>query len=268
MVKGFYNLTSGMLTQRRNLDVISSNMANVSTPGFRGDRLISSTFREEMMSRTGNTDKSNPAELADVTMARIPRETVTDFTTGNLRETGKTLDLAISGEGFFRVDLNGQVMYTRAGSSMNLNNEGYLCMQNGGLLLGKNGPIRVFDPQAGQTDKDGNVITPTFHAENIRVNAFGGVFDSNGNYIDQIDLVTVMDPAQLVKEGVYFTGGGEPLPADGAILQGVLEESNVDAISSMLSMIESERHLQSAAQVLKMYDQMLAKATTEIGRIN
>lgn len=268
MVKGFYNLASGMLTQRRNLDVISSNMANVSTPGFRGDRLVSSTFGEEMMARTGNTDKSSPANLADVTMARIPRETITDFSTGNLRDTGKKLDLAIEGEGFFRIDLNGQIMYTRAGSSMNVNNDGYLCMQNGGLLLGKNGPIRIFDPQAGQETKDGTIITPQFHAENITVNALGGVFDCNGNYIDQIDLVTVMDKSQLVKDGVYFTGGGEPLPANGAILQGVLEESNVDALQSMISMIESQRHLQSAAQTLKMYDQMLAKATTEIGKIN
>lgn len=268
MVKGFYNLASGMLTQRRNLDVISSNMANVTTPGFRGDQLISSTFGEEMMSRTGNTDKSSPVGLAEVTMARIPRETVTDFTQGNLRETGKKLDLAIEGEGFFQIQLDGQIMYTRAGSSLNLNNEGYMCMQNGGLLLGKNGPIRVFDPQAGQQTKDGTVITPQFHAENITVNAAGGVFDCNGNYIDQIALVTVMDKSQLVKDGVYFTGGGATLPANGAILQGVLEESNVDATRSMVSMIESERHLQSAAQVLKMYDQMLAKATTELGKIN
>lgn len=268
MVKGFYNLASGMLTQRRNLDVISSNMANASTPGFKGDRLVSSTFGEEMMSRTGNTDKSSPAQLADVTMARIPRETVTNYVQGNMRETGKKMDMAIQGEGFFQVNLNGQTRLTRAGASMNLNNEGYLCMQDGGLLMGKNGPIRVFDPQAGQMTKDGTLITPQFHAENITINAAGGVFDCNGEYIDQIDLVTVMDKSQLVKDGVYFTGGGATLPADGAILQGVLEESNVDALQSMTSMIESQRHLQSAAQVLKIYDQMLAKATTELGKIN
>lgn len=267
MVKGFYNLASGMLTQRRNLDVISSNMANVSTPGFKGDQLISSTFGEEMMSRTGNTDKSNPVGLADVTMARIPRETVTNYEQGNMRETGKNLDLAIQGDGFFQIQIDGQIRYTRAGS-FNLNNDGFICAQDGGLLMGANGPIQVFNPQAGEATKDGTIIDPIFQAENITVNAAGGVHDSNGNYIDQIALVTVMDTSQLVKDGVYFTGGGAALPANGAILQGTLEESNVDALQSMVSMIESERHLQSAAQVLKMYDQMLAKATTEIGRIN
>ena len=267
MVKGFYNLASGMLTQRRNLDVISSNMANVSTPGFRGDQLVSSTFGEEMMSRTGNTDKSSPAQLADVTMARIPRETVTDFTTGNLRQTGKNLDIAIRGEGFFQIERDGQILYTRAGSSLNLDNEGYICMQNGGRLLGKNGPIRAFDPQAGETQKDGTIITPQFAAENIHVNVLGGVYDCNGVYLDQIDLVAFVDESQLVKDGVYFTGG-QPVPVTGTVLQGVLEESNVNMTDEMLSMMESERHLQSAAQILKMYDQMLAKATTEIGRIN
>ncbi len=266
MVKGFYNLTSGMLTQRRNLDVISSNMANVSTAGFKADQLSSSTFRNELMSRTGNTDKSNPEGLADVTMARIPRETITDFTQGAFQPTDRKLDLAVSGDGFFQVQSNGGVRYTRSGS-FNLNNDGYICTQDGGLLLGANGPIQVFDPQAGELTKDG-VSMVQFSAENIQVDANGGVYDSNGNYLDRIQLVTVANTGQLVKEGAYFTGGGEALPVSGTIMQGYLEASNVDALKEMVSMIESQRHLQSAAQVLKMYDQMISKATTEIGKIN
>lgn len=60
MVKGFYNLTSGMLTQRRTLDVISTNMSNVSTIGYKADTLLSSTFDEALLSRTGNEDKAYP----------------------------------------------------------------------------------------------------------------------------------------------------------------------------------------------------------------
>ncbi len=266
MVKGFYNLTSGMLTQRRNLDVISSNIANVSTAGFKSDQLVSSTFREEMMARTGNTDKSNPEALADVSMARIPRETITNFEQGTFRQTGKKLDFAVSGEGFFQLQNDGGVRYTRSGS-FNLNNEGYLCSQDGDLLLGAEGPIRVFDPAGGEPTKDGDIGEILFNTENVMVDAMGNVYGVDGAYIDTIELVTFADPSQLVKQDAYFTGGGEAFPANGEILQGWLENSNVDALNEMVSMIESQRHLQSAAQILKMYDQMLAKATTDIGKI-
>ena len=117
--------------------------------------------------------------------------------------------------------------------------------------------------------KDGIVPLMKFASENISVNASGGVHDSEGNYLDQIALVTFPDLSQLDKgeSGVYFTGGGQPIPANGAILQGYLEESNVDELKEMVSMLESQRHLQSAAQVLKMYDKMIDRAVTEIGRI-
>ena len=266
MVKGLYNLTSGMLTQRRNLDVISSNMANVSTIGYKADQLSSSTFRNELMGRTGNTDKANAKALADVTMARIPRETITDFTQGLFRPTERKLDLAINGDGFFQVRNDEGVRYTRSGS-FNLNNEGYICVQDGSLLLGENGPIQVFHPQAGELTKDG-VSALELNMENIQVDANGVVYDKDGNFLDQIQLATVADPAQLVKEGEFFTGGGAVSYMDGAIIQGYLEDSNVDSLREMVSMIESQRHLQSAAQALKIYDQMIGKATTEIGKIN
>ena len=59
MFQGFYMATSGMLTQNRNLNVISNNMANVSTPGFRSDKYMATTFHEELMSRIGNKDKTS-----------------------------------------------------------------------------------------------------------------------------------------------------------------------------------------------------------------
>lgn len=63
MFQGFYNATSGVLTQNRNLNVISNNMANVSTPGFKSDKFMASTFREELMSRIGNKDKSTATPI-------------------------------------------------------------------------------------------------------------------------------------------------------------------------------------------------------------
>ena len=64
MYQGFYNLTSGMLTQSRNLNVISNNMVNIQTPGYKKDKMVSTTFQEEMLYRTGRRYKDNPEPIA------------------------------------------------------------------------------------------------------------------------------------------------------------------------------------------------------------
>lgn len=257
MVKGFYNLTSGMLTQRRTLDVISTNMSNVSTIGYKADTLLSSTFDEALLSRTGNEDKAHPEGLADTSMARIPRETVTNFDIGNLRPSYSPLDFAIISDGFFQVqNENGEVRYTRNGS-FNIDDRGYICTQDGDLVLGENGPIQVYYPDS----------ETQFNAEKVQVDQSGNVSDSDGNFVDKFAIVTFVDTTQLVKQDGYFTGGGEPLGIEATIQQRYLEASNVEPVKEMVKMIESERHLQSMAQVLKMYDQMIAKAATDIGRI-
>lgn len=257
MVKGFYNLTSGMLTQRRTLDVISTNMSNVSTIGYKADTLLSSTFDEALMSRTGNEDKAHPEGLGDTSMARIPRETVTNFDIGNLRPSNSPLDFAIITDGFFQVQSeNGEVRYTRNGS-FNIDERGYLCTQDGDLVLGENGPMQVYYPDS----------ETQLNAEQISVDQAGNVTDSEGNFVDKFAIVTFADTAQLVKQDGFFTGGGEALGIEATIRQRYLEASNVEPVKEMVRMIESERHLQSMAQVLKMYDQMISKAATDIGRI-
>lgn len=71
MFQGFYNLTSGMMVQSQKLDVISNNMANIKTPGYKSDTYLGRNFREEMMLRTGNVDKAEPRQLGVVSMAKV-----------------------------------------------------------------------------------------------------------------------------------------------------------------------------------------------------
>ena len=91
MFQGFYNLTSGILTQTRNQNVISNNMTNVSTPGYKSDKYMATTFREELMYRSGNIDKSNKTEIGTMAMVRASDETVTDFEPGAVEETNEIL---------------------------------------------------------------------------------------------------------------------------------------------------------------------------------
>lgn len=257
MVHGFYDLASGMLTEKRNLDVISSNMSNVVTKGFKADKLVSSTFREELMSRTGNMDKKNTQPIGNSTMARIPRETITDFSQGAFSETGNKLDFALEGDAFFRVRTpQGAERYTRNGS-FNMDNEGYICTQQGDRVMGKNGPIRADNPN------NGIMVS----GDALQVDNAGNIYTADGNYIDTFDLVTFDDKQALTKQDGFFVAGGQPRPANAGVRQGALEGSNVEPVKEMVAMMESQRHLQSASQVLKIYDQLMGKATNDIGRI-
>ena len=84
MYQGFYNLASGMLTQSRNLNVISNNMVNVQTSGYKRDKMVTSTFQEEMLYRTGTKQKGNPVPLAVTSKIKTASETHVDYEQGKM----------------------------------------------------------------------------------------------------------------------------------------------------------------------------------------
>ena len=79
MYQGFYNLASGMLTQSRNLNTISNNMVNIQTPGYKNETMVSSTFKEEMLYRTGQYSKENPTQLATVSKIKTAKQVYTNY---------------------------------------------------------------------------------------------------------------------------------------------------------------------------------------------
>ena len=103
MFKGFYNLTSGMLTQGKNLDVIANNMSNVATAGFKTDRYTFSTFQDVMWKRVGNMDRKY-TDLGNQSWITAPSKLYTDYEQGAIEETGQPLDFAIEGDGFFALE--------------------------------------------------------------------------------------------------------------------------------------------------------------------
>lgn len=250
MFQGFYNLTSGMLTQNRNLNVISNNMANVSTPGFRSDKYNASTFREELFSRTGNKNKSNPSALGNMAMMRGSVDTVTNYKAAGIEPTKSSLDFALTSKGFFCIQTGNGTVYTRNGS-FTLDDQGYLYLPTIGRVLGENGPIRL------GTDK-------------IRVDASGTIYSQDGNTrYGQLQIVDFQNyETQLNKTtGDVFTATGQAIPVNAQVVGSALESSNVDAIDQMAQMMSSQRALQSSAQVLKMYDQLMGKIVSQLGPV-
>lgn len=250
MFQGFYNLTSGVLSQNRNLNVISNNMANISTPGFKSDQFLASTFREELISRTGNKDKAHPYPLGTTSKIKAADETITDYTQGGYQPTRSTLDFALGSPGFFCIQTENGTVYTRNGS-FTLDDQGYLYLPTVGRVLGQNGPIYL------GTDKITADSTGTIYSE-----------DGNTRY-GQLLIVDFQNyDTQLVKTtGDVFVANGAAVPTQAQVVWKAVEGSNVDAVEQMTQMMSSQRALQSSAQVLKMYDELIGKMVSQISPV-
>lgn len=250
MFKGFYNLTSGMLTHQRNLNVVANNMVNASTAGYKTDTYTSSTFDEVLLSRVGNKLKNDPQVIGGWSYIRASSEMYTDFSQGIIEPTGIALDFAIEGDGFFAVQMpDGQTGYTRTGS-FSLDEEGYLCLPGQGRVLGADGqPIML------GTDK-------------IHGDKRGGIYSDYGPQLAQLGVYTFDDTGVLTRNDQgLFVGAQGALAAAPTVHWGSLERSNVDLVGQMTQMLSAQRAFQNAAQLSKMYDDVMSKATTDVGRV-
>ncbi|MCK9443983.1 MAG: flagellar hook-basal body protein [Tissierellaceae bacterium] len=174
-----------------------------------------------------------------------------DFTPGNIIDTGGKLDLALKDFGFFKIQgEEGDNLYTRGGSFALTG--GYLTDLDGRRVLGQNGEIYL-----GQG--------------NIDISSNGEV-RVDDVYVDTLDIVNIDNTEHLRKRGdnlFYVVENGEiqELPYEGEVLQGHLETSNMNPLSGMVEMVNLLREFEASQKVIRMQDEMLEKAATEIGRV-
>ena len=245
MNRGFYTLGSGMLTNNRSLSVISNNLANLTTVGYKKSELESSTFGDMLMYRLDD----GSTEIGSVSRVRAATETYTIHTQGTLETTDRTLDFAISGSGFFAVQSDEGTVYTRNGN-FSIDSEGYLVLGNTGRVLGTDGqPIQV-GTDGFEADSSGNIFVDSVQVGKLAV-------------VDFADYGALVN----VSEGMYGANGQQTTVADAAVLWKTLELSNADAAEEMTDAIAAQRNLQVCAQALQMYDENLAKAVSEIGKV-
>lgn len=252
MFKGFYNLTSGMLSQGRRLDVIANNMTNLATAGYKSEQYTDSTFDEFMLSRVGNKDKTNPQQLGAMSSYILaPSVLYKDYTQGAFEETGMPFDFALEGDGFFAIGMASGTAYTRSGS-FSLDEAGYLCMPGMGRVLSTTGqPIQI-------------------GSDSINVYSDGGIYTQEGAYLGTLGVFSFADNQQLEINdfSLYEANGMQATPANGtAVHWQTVERSNVELAAEMVDMITAQRALQSAAQLSKIYDALMSKAVNDVGRI-
>jgi flagellar basal-body rod protein FlgF len=226
---------SGLL---REMQVIANNIANAATTGYRQEGLV---FAEHIAALEG--------EAPSLTMATANVRNVS-LQQGGLTQTGATFDLAIEGPGFFLIETPGGERLSRAGN-FTPSAAGELVTPDGHRLL-DGGGAPVFAPaDAGPITISGD-----------------GTMSANGQPIAQIGLYEPADPTDLVREsGVLFRSDTGVLPVDGsAVLQGFLEDSNVDPIGQIARMIEVQRAYELGQNFLDKEDQRMRSVMQLIAR--
>lgn len=249
MERGLYIAATGMTSAMVRQDVIASNLANVATAGFKGDRVVNETFAESLMYSMQN---GAATPIGTTNYGTRVAGTITDFSQGAFRPTEQPLDLAIGGDGFFRIRMDdGTVAYTRNGQ-FTRSNDGFLVNQNGQYVLGPdNLPVSV------GTDGD-----PVIRAD-------GQVSAKNGSLLGQISLVTLDIPsARKVGDNMWVgTETSATFPQGSQIRQGYVEASSVNSVKEMVEMITTMRAYESSQRVITSIDGTLDKAVNSVGTL-
>lgn len=258
MVRGLYTAWTGMANEQKRLDVISNNLANSATVGYKKEGVTSQSFDEQLTIKI--KDKSEPLTgeriIGSMSLGVKVGEVYTDYSGGSLRETENTFDLAIDGNGFFQVavtDREGQthLRYTRAGG-FHMTSDGYVVNAEGNHLQGESG----------------DVLVPTDAGE-ILVDIDGSIY-ADGEYVDKISLFDFEEYDYLKKYGDVMyepVDGAVQKDATGLIRQGYTEQSNVNVVSEMVNMIAITRAYEANQKVIQTMDQTLDDAANSIGRV-
>jgi len=242
---------SSMQQDMNRLDRVASNLANVTTPGFKREILVTPPFGDSIEAAMGAARPSPGPAAAPVVL--------TDHRPGTLRITSQPLDLAIEGDAYFEVQTSSGPAFTRQGD-FQVDARGRLVTSRGEPVMGTAGEI-ILSSQRPVIDPDGKVTEP--------LAAGGPGSGSPGTVIGQLKLVRLEDPAGLRRLGngqVATSGQAHPVDDGQArVRQGALENSNVSSAQEMVQLMQTMRHFESMQRVAQGYDEMLGASIRKLG---
>ncbi|MFZ5861405.1 MAG: flagellar basal-body rod protein FlgF [Nitrospirota bacterium] len=242
-MEGAYPVLSGAMAQEKRLELITNNLANLNTTGFKRDHAVFGVVQAAGAGLVGAETPSAEVPPVFNALAMV----ATDFGPGAIRTTGDPLDLAIDGEGFFVVETPNGPRYTRDGH-FTLDTEGRVVTMSGYPVLGSGGAITL-PVGTVAVDSDGRMTV-------------------DGAEVDTVRVVEVSDPTRLRKVGdnVFEGGGQSETEVVGRIRPGALESSNVNPVAEMTAMIEVMRLYEAAQRAIQTTDAVVGKAVNEVGR--
>lgn len=228
MYLGYFYAVRGAVKQQERLDVLASNLANASTPGFKQEKVC----------------------FEDYLLPYVK----TDYSQGPVRQTERSLDLALQGPGFLKIMTPNGPAYTRDGS-LRIDSQGNLLTKEGHKVLGEGGAIQVGEDR-----------------ENITIDSKGNI-SAGENQVGALSPVELVDMTHLKSAGgsvLVWTGPGQPEEVQALeveVLQGHLEQPNLSLVKEMASMIESHRAFEAYMKTIQSFAEVDSKAATQVGRL-
>ncbi len=259
MLRGLYTAYTGMLNEQYRMDIMSNNLANADTVGFKKEGSTSQSYSEVMAVKIKDTTENPniPRRLGNMSLGVKIGETYTDFSQGSLKDTGNTYDLALSGNGFFNIEFTNKAgetstKYTRAGN-FTLTKDGYLVTKDGDFVLGEDGRIQL-------STTAGNTI----------IGEDGSIYQDN-QLVAKLKISEFEDTNELTHYGETMWDAVEGAEAKDAtdfrIHQGYVEMSNISVVTEMVNMISIQRQYEANQKLITTYDESLDKSVNQVGRI-
>jgi flagellar basal-body rod protein FlgF len=261
MLRGIYIAAGGLSGREQAIDVITNNLANVDTTGYKADKLSSTSFGRMFLSRisdappeasSGTTTPPviGPAQLS----GGITEAKYVDYSPGSVTFSNNPLDLALEGPGFMKVqDTNRQVFYTRDGA-FTISSDRYLVNQGGFQVLdAANRPIQILSPGEIVIEANGDLSIDGLPAGRIGLAEF-----------------TNLNDLQKAGSNLFSAGTGaiETAATETLVIQGAVERSNVNAVSALTQLLARFREFEVAARSLEMIDRTLERTVNDLSRLN
>ena len=254
MYTGLYAAVSGSLAHEKRLAILTNNLANANTAGFKGDRPVFQVNPLPVV--VGPLPASDGSGVVMTSLDRLqgrdsPQTQLsavhTDYTQGDLRTTGNPLDVALAGRGFFTVQTADGVAYTRQGT-FSLNADGVVVTTKGLPVLGDKGPLRL--PQGKiEIDTTGRVLV-------------------DGTFVDRLQVVDFLPPYAIEKQGDTLFRAVVPNPpattASTVVRQGALETANVEPVRLLVSVMETSRAYEAYQKVIQAFNDTAGRAVNDI----
>ncbi|MCM1386933.1 MAG: flagellar hook-basal body protein [Bacillus sp. (in: Bacteria)] len=258
MLKGLYTAYTGMIHEQHRMDVMTNNLANANTNGFKKEGATSQSFDSVLAYKIKDTSQAGnlPKRIGDMTLGVKIGENYVDYSEGPLKETGNVLDLALSSNGFFRVEFTNKAgdvseKYTRDGN-FTMTAQGYLVTQDGDFVLSDTGRrIRLNT------------------ALDIGIDRMGNIYQ-DGGLVATLGVTDFEDYNYLERYGEnYFEAidGARRAEAETEVYSGYLELANMSVVTEMVNMIAIQRHYDANQKVITTYDDTLDDAVNQTGRV-
>ncbi len=257
MVKGLYTAWTGMVNQQNRMDVLTNNLANSATVGFKKEGATSQAFDDVLAYKIkDSSDAALARNIGKMSLGVKIGENYTDYSQGAFKVTDNQFDLALSGDGFFACEYTSKsgetsIKYTRDGS-FTLNVNGELVTKDGDFVLDENGDHIVLDPKQ-----------PVSFDQS-------GAFMQNGQVLGYLQVTDFEDYNYLEHFGEnYFlpVDGAQMKEAEAKVFSGYLEQSNVTVINEMVELISVTRNYETNQKMIQSIDGTLEIAANQLGKI-